>query len=62
MGNNETSGIVVTTALAKWIKDLKGRKYTYRIIFISETIGSLNLYTSSKSNLKKMISTFVVLM
>ena len=61
MGNNETSGIVVTTALAKWIKDLKGRKYTYRIIFIPETIGSIAYIHLHKSNLKKNVKAgFVV--
>ena len=41
MANNEVSGIAVTTYLAKWIKDLKKTKYSYRIIFIPETIGSI---------------------
>lgn len=41
MGNNETSGIVVATALAKWLSGLKYRKYTYRILFVPEMIGSI---------------------
>lgn len=41
MGNNETSGIVVATALAKWLSGLEHRKYTYRIVFVPEMIGSI---------------------
>jgi aminopeptidase-like protein len=51
MANNEVSGITVTTFLARWLaKNLK-RKYTYRIVFVPETIGSL-VYI--KKNLKKL--------
>lgn len=49
MANNEVSGITVSTFLAKWIAGLNDRYYTYRFIFIPETIGSL-VYI--KKNLK----------
>ena len=51
MANNELSGMTVTAYIAKWLASLKQRQYSYRIIFIPETIGSL---TYLNKNLKKM--------
>ncbi len=50
MANDNVSGIVVTMALIKEIL-LKPRKYTYRILFLPETIGAI-AYLSK--NLKYM--------
>ena len=49
MANNEISGLVVATNLAKWLKKQK-LKYTYRILFLPETIGSI-AYLSKKKDL-----------
>ena len=51
MGNNETSGPVVSLALAKWIKKKKNKNYSYRILFLPETIGALGYL---KKNIKKL--------
>jgi aminopeptidase-like protein len=41
MANNELSGPCVATALAQWIQGMKERQFTYRILFLVETIGSI---------------------
>ena len=51
MANNELSGPVVTTYLAKWLLGLPKRKYSYRIVFIPENIGSV---TYLAKNIDKM--------
>ena len=55
MGNNETSGIVVTAELASWISRLNNRRYSYRIIFIPETIGSIAYIHKNFKKLKKNV-------
>ena len=55
MANNEISGIVVTTALAQFLSSLKFKKYTYRVLFIPETIGSIAYLSRHHKDLKRNI-------
>lgn len=55
MANNELSGPAVTTQLAKYIQQEKNRKYTYRIVFIPETIGSIVYLSKNSDYLKKNV-------
>ena len=41
MANNELSGIGVLTFISKFLFEMKNRRYSYRIVFVPETIGSL---------------------
>jgi aminopeptidase-like protein len=60
MANNELSGPAVNTYIGKWLMQ-SDRKYTYRIVFIPETIGSLVYLGKHLKHLKEnVIAGFVL--
>ncbi len=52
MANNELSGPAVTVALTQWLFSLANRCFSYRIIFIPETIGSIAYLSNNLEYLK----------
>lgn len=55
MGNNELSGPVVMTFLLKWLASLSHRRYTYRAVFIPETIGSIVYLSRNWQEMKERV-------
>ena len=54
MANNELSGPVVTTYLAKWLSTINPR-LSYRIVFVPETIGAINYIHENLQELRTKV-------
>lgn len=54
MANNELSGPVMTAFIGKWLAS-QPRRYTYRIIFVPETIGSITYLSRHLEELKQKV-------
>jgi len=56
MANNELSGPVLLNAIAKYIKEkYPKRQYSYRMVLLPETIGSIAYISKFKNEMKKNI-------
>lgn len=61
MGNNETSGMVVASFLAQYIQKTGKPRYTYRFVFVPETIGAVAYISKHLAHLKQnVIAGFVL--
>lgn len=58
MANNECSGPALATELIKYVANLPKKRYTYRFLFIPETIGSI-AYMATEGHLAHMKSSIV---
>ena len=55
MANNELSGPTVVTYLAKWLAENETPRYSYRVIFIPETIGSITYLSLNYELMKERV-------
>jgi aminopeptidase-like protein len=61
MGNNELSGPVVSTWLARYLLSKESRRHTVRLLFVPETIGSIVYLSRHLDHLKQhVVAGFVV--
>lgn len=55
MADNECSGPALVTALARFIKDMKNRRYSYRLVLAPETIGAITYISRNLDYLQKHV-------
>lgn len=61
MANNECSGPALAMGLVKFLRELPQRRYTYRLLLVPESIGSISYMSKNLEHMKKHIKAGFVL-
>ena len=54
MANDSLSGVLLTAFLARFISELKDRHWSYRIVFVPETIGAVAYCAQNEAAMKRI--------
>src|SRR3989344_3046118 len=54
MANDNVSGVILTTLLARSLMKEKGLRYSYRFLFIPETIGAITWLSKNRARAKRI--------
>lgn len=60
MANDSLSGVILTAFLARYIASLQDRQWSYRVIFVPETIGAIAYCALHESEMKNIDTGMVV--
>lgn len=60
MANDSLSGVLLTAFLARYIAELKERHWSYRIVFVPETIGAIAYCALNETAMKQIDMGFVI--
>ena len=60
MANDNLSGVILTTFLAKYISKIKNLNWSYRVVFVPETIGAISYCKLNEIRMKKISYGLVV--
>ena len=55
MANDSLSGVILTAFLARYIASLENRHWSYRVVFVPETIGSITYLSRNYKKMKNKI-------
>lgn len=55
LANNELSGPMVATGLAQWLMSLPDRHYSYRLVFVPETVGAVTYIARNREELRSKV-------
>jgi aminopeptidase-like protein/spore coat polysaccharide biosynthesis protein SpsF (cytidylyltransferase family) len=60
MANDSLSGVILTAFLAKYILTLKERHWSYRVVFVPETIGAIAYCSQNEEAMQQIDLGFVI--
>ncbi len=60
LANDNLSGVVTAVELFKWLAAIEGRRYSYRLLIVPETIGAITYLAHHEESIRRILGAYVV--